>query len=71
MIHTFCILVFCFSLPDFVGPLWGIKCTYELTVFISKKHILWINFGENVIDIWGGADFGPYSSQSFISNFIK
>ena len=22
-------------------------------------------FGENVIDIWGGADFGHYSSQSF------
>jgi hypothetical protein len=18
----------CFSLPDFVGPLWGIRCTY-------------------------------------------
>ena len=31
-IHTFCILkkndVQCFSLPDFVGPLWGIRCTY-------------------------------------------
>ena len=32
MISTFCILkkndVQCFSLPDFVGPLWGIRCTY-------------------------------------------
>ena len=26
---------------------------------------MWIHFGENFIDIWGGADFGPYSSQSF------
>jgi hypothetical protein len=26
-----------------------------------------IHFGENFIDIWGGADFGPYSSQSFTS----
>jgi hypothetical protein len=25
----------------------------------------WIHFGENFIDIWGGVDFGPYSSQSF------
>jgi hypothetical protein len=56
----------CFSLPDFVGPLWGIKCTYYLTVFIYKKHILWTHFGENFIDIWGGADFGPSSSQSFV-----
>jgi hypothetical protein len=42
MIHTFCILNFfyvqCFSLPDFVGPLWGIRCTYYLTVFISEKY---------------------------------
>jgi hypothetical protein len=30
-----------------------------------EKHILWIHFGENFIDIWGGVDFGPYSSQSF------
>jgi hypothetical protein len=22
-------------------------------------------FGENFIDMWGGSDFGPYSSQSF------
>ena len=36
-----------------------------IDVFISEKHILWIHFGENFIDIWGGADFGPYSSQSF------
>ena len=32
MIRTFCILkkndVQCFSSPDFVGPLWGIRCTY-------------------------------------------
>ena len=26
---------------------------------------MWIHLGENFIDIWGGADFGPYSSQSF------
>jgi hypothetical protein len=69
MIRAFCILkkndVQCFSLPDLVDPLWGIRYTYQLTVFISEKHILWIHFKENVIDIWGGADFGPYSSQSF------
>jgi hypothetical protein len=52
----------CFSLPDLVVPLWGIICTYSLTVFFSEKLILWIHFGENVIDIWGGADFGLYSS---------
>ena len=32
MKRTFCILlknyVQCFSLPDFVGSLWGIRCTY-------------------------------------------
>ena len=32
---------------------------------MSEKHILWIHLGENIIDIWGGTDFGPYSSQSF------
>jgi hypothetical protein len=37
-------------------------------LFISEKHILWIHFGENFIDIWGEADFGPYSSQSFLTN---
>jgi hypothetical protein len=69
MIRTFCIMkkndVQCFSLPEFVDPLWGIRYTYLQTVNISEKHILWIHFGENFIDIWGGADFGPYSSQSF------
>jgi hypothetical protein len=30
---------------------------------------LWIYFGENFIDIWGGADFGPYSSQSFLQTW--
>ena len=71
MIRTFCILkkndVQCFSLPDFVGPLWGIKDWHILTncIYFNEKHILWIHFGENFIDIWGGADFGPYSSQSF------
>jgi hypothetical protein len=39
--------------------------TNSSTVFISEKHILWIHFGENFIDIWGEAYFGPYSSQSF------
>jgi hypothetical protein len=38
------------------------ECTYHCI----KKHILWIHFGENFIDIWGGADFDPYSSQSFV-----
>jgi hypothetical protein len=32
--------------------------------------MLWTHFGENFIDIWGGADFGPYSSQSFGKNFF-
>ena len=39
--------------------------TNSSTVFISEKHILWIHLGENFIDIWDGADFGPYSWQSF------
>ena len=71
MIRTFCILkkndVQCFSLPDFVDPLWGIRYTCWLTVFNSEKHILWIHFGENFIDIWGWTDFGPYSSQSLFA----
>jgi hypothetical protein len=54
-------------IPDLTlsDPLWGIRCTHWLTIFISEKHILWTHFGENVIDIWVGADFDPYSSQSF------
>ena len=27
--------------------------------------------GENCIDIRGGPDFGPYSSQPFIQNLIR
>jgi hypothetical protein len=27
-------------------------------------------FGVNFIDIWDGADFVPYSSQSFVHNII-
>jgi hypothetical protein len=39
--------------------------TYLSLYYNTYQHILWIHFGENFIDIWGGADFGPYSSQSF------
>ena len=65
--------VHCFSLPNFVSTLWGNRCTYQLTVFISEKHILGTYFGENFIDIWGGADFGPYSPPvlSFSSSPLK
>ena len=69
MRRKFCILkkidVRCFSLPNFVGPLWGNRCTYYLTVFISEKHIPGTYFEEHFIDIWGGADFGHYSPQSY------
>jgi hypothetical protein len=37
---------------------------YHVAFLFSEKHILRIHFGENFIDIWGGADFGPFSSQS-------
>jgi hypothetical protein len=69
MIRTFCINEkITFSAFHYLTL--SIRCEeldthIKLTVFISEKRILWIHFGENVIDIWGGADFDPYSSQSF------
>jgi hypothetical protein len=66
MIRMFCIMKkMTFTAFHYLNL--SIRCEEldTLTVFISEKHILWIHFGENFIDIWGGADFGPYSSQSF------
>ena len=45
---------------------WEIGVHIIYLLFISEKHILRIYFGEKIIDIWGGADFGPDSPQSFV-----
>jgi hypothetical protein len=60
----FCFHFYCFSLPNFVGPLLWDKCTNGQIAFIPEKHISGTYFGEHFIDICDVADFGPFSHQS-------
>ena len=48
-----------FSLHNVVAPLWDNRWTCWRIVFISEKHISGTYFGENLIDIRGGADVDP------------
>jgi hypothetical protein len=59
----FCFHFYCFSLPNFVGPLLWDKCTNGQIAFIPEKHISGTYFGEHFIDICDVADFGPFSHQ--------
>ena len=67
MIHTFCILQkMTFSAFHYLTL--SVRCE-ELDAHINyiyfwKAHTV-NTFWRNFINIWGGADFGPYSSQSF------